>query len=43
VYLPISENTRRAVTEQPSIAQPGGAPGVRVAAKIKEARRAAPL
>ena len=43
VYLPISENTRRAVTEQSSIAQPGGAPGVRVAAKIKEARRAAPL
>ena len=40
VYLPISEHTRRAVTEQPSIAQPGGSPGVRVAPKMKEFGRA---
>ena len=42
VYRPLSEHTRRAVTEQASIAQPGGAPGVRVAPKIKEASRVVP-
>ena len=43
VYLPISEHTRRAVTEQPAIAQPGGAPGVRLQPKTKEASRAVPF
>ena len=43
VYLPISEHTRRAVTEQAAIAQPGGAPGVRLQPKTKEASRAFPL
>ena len=43
VYLPMSEHTRRAVTEQAAIAQPGGAPGVRLQPKTKEASRAFPL
>lgn len=43
VYLPISEHTRRVVTEQPAITQPGGGPGVRLAPKVKEAGRAVPL
>ena len=43
VYLPISEHTRRAVTEQAAIAQPGGAPGVRLQPKTKEASRAVHL
>lgn len=43
VYLPISEHTRRVVTEQPAITQPGGGPGVRLAPIVKEASRAVPL
>ena len=43
VYLPISERTRRAVTEQPAITQPGNGPGVRMALKTKEAGRATPI
>jgi len=43
VYLPISEHTRRVVTEQPAITQPGGGPGVRLAPKVKEAGRAVPF
>ena len=39
VYLPISEHARRAVTEQAAIAQPGGAPGVRLPPQVKEANR----
>lgn len=43
VYLPISEHTRRAVTEQTAITQPGSGPGVRLAPAAKEAGRATPL
>lgn len=43
VYLPISENTRRAVSDQAAMTQPGGAPGVRLQPKVKEAGRAVPF